>query len=91
MATEAMILQATDMGLVAHPIAGYSPKKTHEVLGIPDDINVIALVIVGKKSDKINPSLNDKQIYAEKQRPERKKIKEFVFHNYYRSETNDKN
>jgi nitroreductase len=91
MATEAMILQATDMGLVAHPIAGYSPKKTHEVLGIPDDINVIALIIVNKKSDKINPSLNDKQINAKKQRTERKKIKEFVFHNYYRRETNDKN
>ena len=27
MATCAMILRATELGLVAHPIAGYSPKK----------------------------------------------------------------
>jgi nitroreductase len=91
MATEAMILRATELGLVAHPIAGYSPKKTREVLGIPDNIDVIALVIVGKKSDKINSNLSDKQIQAEKERPERKKIKDFVFHNKYRGEINDKN
>lgn len=83
MATEAMILRATELGLVAHPIAGYSPKKTREILGIHKDIDVITLVIVGKKSNKINPTLNDKQINAEKKRPERKHIKEFIFHNYY--------
>ncbi len=91
MATEAMMLRATELGLVAHPIAGYSPRKTREILGIPDDVDVIALVIVGKKSDKINSILSDKQIEAEKQRPERKKIEDFVFHNKYRGEINDKN
>ena len=89
MATEAMILRATELGLVAHPIAGYNPKKTREVLGIHDDIDVIALVIVGKKSNKINPTLNDKQIIAEEKRPERKQIKEFIFHNYYGREINE--
>ena len=53
MATAYIILRATELGLVAHPIAGYSPKKTREILGIPDDIDVIALVIVGKHSEKI--------------------------------------
>lgn len=91
MATEAMILRATELGLVAHPIAGYSPKKTREVLGIHDDIDVITLVIIGKKSKKINTSLNNKQIDAEKKRPKRKQIKKFVFHNYYGVEMNDKN
>jgi len=89
MATEAMILRATELGLVAHPIAGYSPKKTREVLGINNDIDVITLVIVGKKSSKINPILNDKQINAEEKRPERKQIKEFIFHNYYRRYINE--
>jgi nitroreductase len=91
MATESIILRATDLGLVAHPIAGYSPKKTREILSIPDNVDVIALIIVGKKSEKINPNLNDKQIQAEKERPERKKINDFVFHNKYRGEINDKN
>ena len=83
MATEAMILRATELGLVAHPIAGYSPKKTREILGIPASIDVIALVIVGKHSDKIDPILSDKQVDAEKERPERKAIDEFVYINRY--------
>lgn len=83
MATEAMILRATELGLVAHPIAGYSPKKTREILNIPNNLDVITLVIVGKHSDKINSELSDKQIEAEKERPERKKIKDFVYYNKY--------
>jgi nitroreductase len=83
MATEAMILRATDLGFVAHPIAGYSPRKTHEILGIPDDIDVIALVIVGKHSDKINPVMSEKQIRDESKRPERKPVKNFIYHNKY--------
>ncbi len=83
MATEAIILRATELGLVAHPIAGYSPKKTREVLGIPEDIDVITLVIVGKHSDKIDPVLSEKQVEAEKNRPERIPIDEFVYINRY--------
>ncbi len=83
MATEAMILRATELGLVAHPIAGYSPKKTREILGIPEGIDVITLVIVGKHSDKIDPLLSDKQVESEKERPERKAIDEFVYINRY--------
>jgi len=83
MATEAMILRATELGYVAHPIAGYSPKKTRKILCIPDDLDVIALVIVGKHSNKINPVMSEKQIADEAKRPERKSIKDFVFHNKY--------
>jgi nitroreductase len=83
MATEAMILRATELGLVAHPIAGYSPKKTREILGIPEGIDVINLVIVGKHSDKIDPILSDKQVKSEKERPKRKAIDEFVYINRY--------
>ena len=84
MATAHMILRATELGLVAHPIAGYNPRKTREILGIPDDIDVIALVIVGKHSDKINPDMSDKQVIAEKKRPGRIPIESFVFHNKYK-------
>jgi nitroreductase len=70
-ATGFMILRATEMGLVAHPIAGYNPVKVKEILGIPEDLTVVTLVIVGKHSDKINPILSEKQIEAEKKRPER--------------------
>jgi nitroreductase len=83
MATCAIILRATELGLVAHPIAGYSPKKTREILGIPKNIDVIALVIVGKHSDKIDPVLSKDQIEAEKERPKRKTLDEFVYINRY--------
>ena len=83
MATGAIILRATELGLVAHPIAGYSPKKTREIFGIPENIDVITLVIVGKHSDKIDPILTEKQIEAEKERPIRKKLGEFVYINRY--------
>jgi nitroreductase len=81
MATAFLILRATELGLVAHPIAGFSPKKTREILKIPNEMNVITLVIAGKHSDKIYPELSAKQVEAEKERPERKAIQEFVYMN----------
>ena len=66
-----LLLRATELGLVAHPIAGYSPKKTKEILGIPEEYEVITLIIVGKHSEKISPVLSEKQIEWEKNRPER--------------------
>lgn len=86
LATGFLILRATELGFVAHPIAGYSPKKTRKILGIPDDIQVISLVIVGKHSKNVKPVLSDKQKQAEKKRPERKDLDEFVFFNKYKGE-----
>ena len=83
MATQSIILRATELGLVAHPIAGYSPRKTREIFGMPDEYNVIALVIVGNKSDKISKVLSEKQIEAEKKRPGRIPFDEFVYINKY--------
>ncbi|MFE3846028.1 nitroreductase family protein [Thermoplasmatota archaeon] len=83
MATGFLILRATELGLVAHPIAGYSPRKTREILNIPNNYNIISLIIVGKKSKDINPVLSEKQIEAEKKRPERKFFEEFIYLNKY--------
>ena len=46
-----LLIQATQMGLVAHPIAGYNPVKVKEILEIPEDYTLIALVIVGRPGD----------------------------------------
>ncbi|NPV50357.1 MAG: nitroreductase family protein [Candidatus Methanofastidiosum sp.] len=83
MATAFIILRATEIGLVAHPIAGFSPKKTREILEIPDEMNVITLVIVGKHSSNMNPLMNEDQIEVEKERPERLQVNKFVFMNKY--------
>lgn len=81
LATGQMMLRATEMGLVTHLIAGYSPRKTKKVLNIPADMEVIALMIVGKETSHIDESLNDMQKEIEKKRPSRKEVNEFVHHN----------
>jgi nitroreductase len=81
-----LILRATELGLVAHPIAGFSPKKTREILGIPDDYKVITLIIVGKHAATISPVLSEKQIQWEKRRPRRKSFNKIASLNAY-SET----
>lgn len=83
MATAFLILRATELGLVAHPIAGYSIQKTKEILGIPNEIEVITLVIIGKHSKTLNSFLSEKQIASEKQRPERFSFEKFVYLNRY--------
>ena len=84
MATGNMILRATDLGLVAHPIAGYEPQKVREVLDIPPDMDVITIIIVGKHSEKMNPELSEAQANSEKDRPERLPLEKFVHINRYK-------
>ncbi len=81
MATAFLILQATELGLVAHPIAGYDEEKVKEVLNIPKEMKVITLVIVGKHSDEIGELLTDKQKEIEKERPERLPKDKFIYFN----------
>ena len=78
-----LILRATELGLVAHPIAGFSPRKTREILGIPAEYKVITLIIVGKHSGKISPVLSEKQIQSEKVRPRRKSFSRIAWLNTY--------
>jgi nitroreductase len=81
--TAFIILRATELGLVAHPIAGYSPKAVREVLGIPDTMQVITLVNVGMHVDTINPVLSEKQAYDETHRPERLPLEQVAFFNHW--------
>lgn len=83
LASAFIILRATDLGLVAHPIAGYSPKKVKQIVGLPGDYRVHTLIIVGRKSDSISPVLSEKQIAWEKERPERLPLNKFVFIDHF--------
>jgi len=78
MATALLILRATELGLVAHPIAGYNEDTVKQVLGIPEDMTVITLVNVGKKSDTIHPLLTEGQVARENVRPERLPLEQFM-------------
>lgn len=57
-----LLIQATQMGLVAHPVAGYDPIKVKESFGI--DGSIVTLIAIGKwgKFDQ----LNEKHFEAEK-------------------------
>lgn len=73
-----MMLRATELGLIAHPIAGFSPKKARELLGIPDEYTVIAFIICGYPGTD-DSLLSEKQKEAEISRPERKPIGEIFY------------
>lgn len=79
-----LMLRATELGFVAHPIAGYNEEKVKETLGIPAEMKVITLIIVGKHSDIINPILSEKQVKDEQTRPERILLEKFVYINRYK-------
>lgn len=82
-ATAFIILRATELGLVAHPIAGFNEDQAKIILDIPDDMRLITLVIIGKHSKTINPVLSEKMKLGEKQRPPRKELNKFIFRNSY--------
>jgi nitroreductase len=77
-ATGLMVLRATELGLVAHPIAGFDEGVVKKTLGLPGDMTVITLVIVGKHAEEIDESLSEKQIEAERARPTRLDRDEFA-------------
>jgi len=83
MATAFLILRATELGLVAHPIAGYDEAKAREVLGIPADMTLITLITVGRHVIPANALLNEKQAEGEKARPERLPLKEIMRMNHF--------
>jgi nitroreductase len=78
MATAFLILRATELGLVAHPIGGYDDGKVREALAIPADMAVITLVIVGRHLVPANDLLSDAQRQGEAVRPERKPLEEIM-------------
>jgi nitroreductase len=78
MATAFLILRATELGLVAHPIAGYDEEKVKDLLAIPKDMSVITLVNIGKHSATIGKLLSEQQAQSEKARPPRKPLNEIM-------------
>jgi nitroreductase len=79
LASAFLILRATELGLVAHPVAGFSPKKTREVLRVPEEYRVISLIALGRKADTVSPVLSPKQAHEESERPARLPLEHFVF------------
>ena len=76
MAAGNMLLQAVREGLYAHPIAGFSPVQVKEVLHVPVDMVLLALVVFGYPGDV--SLLNEKHQASETAARVRKEIAESV-------------
>ncbi len=73
-----LVLRATEIGLVAHPIAGFDEDSAKTVLNIPAESRLITLIIVGKRSEKLFEGLSESQRLAEIERPPRKPFDEIA-------------
>ncbi len=65
-----MVLQATELGMIAHCIGGFDPLKVKEALDIPADYVLITLMICGYPGTD-ESLLSDKQKREQRERPER--------------------
>jgi len=83
LATGFMMLRATELGLVAHPTAGYSSSKTRELLDIPEDFTVVTIIHVGKLSSSASGRLEEWQRDRDRGPRIRRPLETVAHHNRY--------
>ncbi|HCZ06290.1 MAG: glutaredoxin-dependent peroxiredoxin [Thermotogota bacterium] len=76
MAVGFLMVQATQMGIIAHPVAGYDPVKIKEILGIPPENTLITLIALGYQGSA--EGLNEKHLELEFGPRIRKPLEEVV-------------
>ena len=71
MAVSNLMIQATGMGLIAHPIAGFKPVVVKQILGIPNDYVLITLVVIARPGDpeKLGEKHREEELEARKRKP----------------------
>ena len=83
MATAFLMLRATELDLIAHPIAGYDPDAVKEVLGIPEEFVAITLVVFGRLAPELSPRLAEWQVERETGGRQRRPLETVLHHNRY--------
>ena len=73
-----LCLMAVELGLIAHPVAGYDPLMHKRELGIPDEYVVITTILIGYPGTD-DSMLSEKQKLQQTVRPERKPVGENFF------------
>jgi nitroreductase len=51
MAVQNILLQATELDLVARPMAGFSPIKVRQAFGLSDEYKVMVAIAIGYPGD----------------------------------------
>ena len=83
MASAFLILRATELGLVAHPIAGFDEDQTKRILRIPEDMTLITLIFVAKHNPQKDELLSEKQRLSDTNRPPRRPLQEIFKKNSF--------
>lgn len=78
-----LMLKATELGLVAHPMAGYDQAAAKELLDVPESMTIINIIAVGKHDGDWEGLLTEDQIITEASRPKRKPLSDIVFIDSY--------
>lgn len=73
----ALQLQAQHRGLIAHPIAGFSPSKVRAALSIPKEYVPLVVIVIGKPGT--SDALSEKQLADEQSPRVRKPFEEVAF------------
>lgn len=83
LATENLILQGIEEGLVVHPMAGWYEDKMRAALAIPDPYRVVVVIAIGYpgRLEDLPEDLQQREIKAR----ERKPLSELVYYNEWES------
>jgi nitroreductase len=77
LANENLVLQAVELGLVAHQMAGFDPAKARELFAIPEGFRPLTMIAIGYAGDL--KSLTPKQQEMEKAPRSRHELGTFAF------------
>jgi nitroreductase len=81
LATENMLLQATDLGLIAHPMGGFNKDVIRKLFRISEEYEVMTITAYGYPGDYKNYS---EEIYLKDSRErKRKELEQIVFYNEF--------
>lgn len=73
LATENLLLQAVELGLAAHPMAGYDADRVRGEFGIPDGFTPIAMIAIGYpyrgKPEELDEKLRVKELASRDRKP----------------------
>jgi len=77
LSVENMVLQALDMGIFCHQMAGFDAEKAREIYQIPEGYEAVSAVAAGYPGDanQLSPEFREKEFAPR----ERKDLKEFIF------------
>ncbi|HEX8183120.1 MAG TPA: nitroreductase family protein [Blastocatellia bacterium] len=79
LATENLLLQATKLGLAAHPMAGFHVERARSEFNVPEGFTILAMIAIGYQYRGSLDDLDEKLRARELAPRERKPISEVAF------------